>query len=364
MTGILRRVPIAPKTVTSGPFWSDAKSLIEREAVTPIVGNFMSAALVGGDLAAMAESWANEEPVLDAYERKDLTRVAQFFSVQQRNRRETKNEYLGVLKEILYATALEDDALDDQLKEELRDDPASIFPLSVSEFARKLSYPRFTNPNQNPLRLLAELPLSIFITTCHHDFLEHALASTGTKQAVSEILYWDQALESIPSIYDVEPDYKPTTTRPLVYHLFGRDSYPESLVLTEDDHLDCLVKLSELRGQVNVSNPQARARTIPTEVRTALSTHALLLLGYDVHHWDFRVLFRGMILGMGAGRVSNPNVPRGICMQLDPLGGNVDLCRQVKDHFERYFDKSHFDVFWGDELKCVRALCALSKGGH
>src|SRR5262249_21478471 len=157
-----------------------------------------SAALVGGDLAAVAELWAGDIPALAENERRDLARVAQFHSVQQKNRRETKGDFLGVLKEILYAKALEDTALDDQLRDELRDDPATIPPL-VSEFARKLGYPRFANPDLNPLRLLAELPLPRFITTCHHDLLEYALASTGTKQPVSEILYWDPALQSIPS---------------------------------------------------------------------------------------------------------------------------------------------------------------------
>ena len=360
MPGVLRRVPIPPAAPANGPFWPDTKSLIDRQAVTPIVGSFMSAALVGGDLAAVAELWAGDVPVLAVDERRDLARVAQFYSVQQRNRRETKNAFLGLLKEILLAKAQEDMALDDQLRDELRD-PAAI-PQLVSDFARKLGYPRFANPDQNPLRLLAELPLPLFITTCHHDFLEYALANTGTKQPVSEILYWDPALESIPSIYDAEPDFKPSVNRPLVYHLFGRDAYPESLVLTEDDHLDCLVKLSELRGQVNVSNAQAMARSMPTEVRIALSTHALLLLGYRIHDWDFRVLFRGLILGMGGSRASNPNVPRGICMQMDPANGNGARRQEVKEYFEKYFDKSHFDVYWGDELTCVSALRALWKG--
>jgi hypothetical protein len=361
MAGVLRRAPIAPAAPSSGPFWPDTKSLINRQAVTPLVGSFMSARLVDGDLNAVAETWAEDGAVLAANERRDLARVAQFYSVQK-NRRETKNAYLEVLKGILYAKALDDPALDDQVRNDLQDDPTSLAPLTVSELARTLGYPRFAQPEENPLRLLAELPLPLFITTCHHDFLEHALANTGTKQPVSEILYWDQVLESIPSIYDTEPDYKPSVNRPLVYHLFGRDAYHESLVLTEDDHLDCLVKLSELRGQVSVSSAQAKARSIPTAVRTPLSTQALLLLGYGVYHWDFRVLFRGLILGMGGSRASNPNVPRGICMQMDPASGNGGLSQHVKEHFERYFDKSHFDVYWGDELQCVTALHTLWRG--
>jgi hypothetical protein len=363
MSPILRRVPITAAAPTNSPFWADAKSLIDRCAVTAIVGNFLGSALVDGGVAALAELWASENVLMAPGERSDLARVAQYHSMQQKNRRETKYEFLRLLKEILYAAALDDTALDEQLRSDLKDSQDKINAMSLSEFARMLSYPRFEDLNHNPLRLMAELPLPLFITTSYHDFLEYELAKTNRKQPVSEILYWDQALENIPSIYDTEPQYKPSVDRPLVYHLFGRDAYPESIVLTEDDYLDCLVELSELRSQVNVSNAANRARLIPNEVRTALSTNALLLLGYHVNEWDFRVLFRGLILGIGAARTSNPNVPRGICMQVNSAKEEDDVKKRLKEHFETYFDKSHFDVFWGDELDCVRSLCNLWKGG-
>jgi len=363
MPGLLRRVAITETAPVSGTFWRDTKSLIDRQAVTPIVGSFMTAALVGADLADVAESWAGDESVLAPNECRDLARVAQFYSVRQKARRETKNAYLDVLREALLAKAEEDPALDAQLREDLYTDKARFMQMTVSEFARCLGYPRFARPEENPLRLLAELPLPLYITTSHHDLLEHALANTRPKPPVSEILYWDQALENIPSIYDAEPDYKPSVDRPLVYHISGRDAFPESLVLTEDDYLDCLIKLSELRGQVNVSSPQARARTIPNQVRTSLSTHALLLLGYRVNDWEFRMLFRGLILGMGGGRTSNTNVPRGIFMQMDPADGADELRQRIKEHFKTYFERSQFDVYWGDELTCVNALTRLCKGG-
>ena len=37
----------------------------------------------------------------------------------------------------------------------------------------------------NPLRLLAEMPLRIYLTTCQHEFIETALAQTGRKDPVS-----------------------------------------------------------------------------------------------------------------------------------------------------------------------------------
>ena len=47
----------------------------------------------------------------------------------------------------------------------------------------------------NPFRLLAEMPLPIYITTSHHQFLEYALAQTQNKRPVSEIFYWGDHLD-------------------------------------------------------------------------------------------------------------------------------------------------------------------------
>lgn len=363
MRGVLRRVPITPRKAANGPFWPDTRGLIERKAMTPIISNFTGVTLFGGDPAAVAESWAGQESLLAEADRRDLARVAQFLSMKK-NRRDTKHDYLRVLQESLLAMALDDPELDEQKRDDLTTNPAAIDRQFFSAFARELSYPRVADPNQDPLRLLAELPLPLYITTSHHDFLEHALSkATGDRRPVSEILYWNEALESIPSIYDEEPDYKPDFKRPLVYHLFGRDQYPESLVLTEDDYFDWLVQLAELHSQVNVSNIQGKARHVPPVVRTALSTHALLILGYGVYTWDFRVLFRGLIVGLGGSRASNPNVPRGICMQLDPAQGNGDALQHLREHFETFFGKSNFDVFWGDEKQCITALTTQWKGG-
>ena len=87
-------------------------------------------------------------------------------------------------------------------------------------------------------------------------------------------------MESIPSIFDEHPDWEPSIERPLVYHLYGLDKYPESMALTEDDFLDLLDKLVELRYQVKLAETTAqgairRRHDLPAPVRMALSGNAL-----------------------------------------------------------------------------------------
>ena len=65
-----------------------------------------------------------------------------------------------------------------------------------------------------------------------------ALADAGVKPELV-ICPWSDRFDS-PSVYDREPNFVPSADRPLVYHLFGHFSVPDSLVLTEDDHFEFL----------------------------------------------------------------------------------------------------------------------------
>ena len=40
-----------------------------------------------------------------------------------------------------------------------------------------------------------------------------------------------------------DPLYEPTPEAPLVFHLFGLERFPETLVLSIDDYLDVLVRV-------------------------------------------------------------------------------------------------------------------------
>jgi hypothetical protein len=361
----LVKVPVSAK---KDAFWGNTRSLLERGVVTTLVSNFMTTRIFGVDPAELARSWAadspdetEEAPPPDPFARpsplsdednRRLYRVAQYYSVRA-GARAAKSYYLDTLKGYLLGQA-EADALGSDLQEEVAEQAATI---SFSEMAYRLGYPRFARVEDDPLRLLAELPLPIFITTSHHDFLEVALSRANPpKQPVSEIFYWDDTLHHIPSLYDKEPDYQPTPARPLVYHLYGLDSYPESLVLTEDDYLDFLIKVAS--PEVRHSTQQ---RAIPSSVLKALAGTSLLLLGYQVYDWEFRILFRGIIRAMNDSRANNSNVAESILMQIEPGQGHADPGR-VKEYLIKYFDQSRFKVYWGDVTGCTRELWQLWKG--
>ncbi|HSG15093.1 MAG TPA: SIR2 family protein, partial [Anaerolineae bacterium] len=144
------------------------------------------------------------------------------------------------------------------------------------------------------------------------------------------------------SVFEVEPNYYPSADEPLVYHLLGLDAHPASMVLTEDDYLDFLVTIS------------ADSRIIPRRVQQALSDSSLVLLGYELQEWDFRVLFRGLI-----ARKRTERRRLSVAIQLTPSANDTGRPAEVasaQSYLERYFDKANFKIFWGSSQEFVQEL--------
>ena len=179
--------------------------------------------------------------------------------------------------------------------------------------------------------VLAEFPLPIYLTTSYHDFIEVALRRAGKKPR-TEICRWHKGLDGIPSVLD--GTYEPSKDEPLVYHLHGFDAYPGSMVLTEDDHLDYLVAISQNVGRG--TDP------IPRRIRQALADSSLLLLGYGLRSWDFRVIFWGLIK-------PRPLQQTSVYIQLVPSDTE-------REYLQKYLGEFDFRVYWGDIRRYTQEL--------
>jgi hypothetical protein len=183
----------------------------------------------------------------------------------------------------------------------------------------------------DPHRVLAALPLPMYITTDPSSLLVDALREAGRTPQV-ELCRWNEYVEQMPSIYDDEPDYRPSAERPLVYQLFGSLDEPESLVLTEDDYFDYLIGVT------------GNKELIPTAVRRALTDTALLFLGFRMDEWDFRVLFRSIMSQEGRGR------RRGyahVSAQIDPEGSRILEPEGARRYLASYFQDADISIYWG-----------------
>jgi hypothetical protein len=299
--------------------WPALLNNIKVGRCTPILGPGLTEWLVGSR-QEIARCWAESFGYpMDPNSRESLPQVAQYLAVDQEVTfmRDELTKYLRAeigrrFGELLRA-GQPDAALDDQ----------------ISAVGARLA----EDPVTQTIRTLASLPLPTYITTNPSSLLADALVGAG-KQPVVELCRWNDDVEQIASIFDAdrEPAYRPTAERPLVYHLFGRLSVPDSLVVTEDDYFDYLIGVT------------SRNDLIPAVVRRALADTALLFLGFDLDDWDFRVLFRSLMSQEGRNRRSKY---AHIAAQIDPESGRITEAEGARRYLEEYFGDADISIFWG-----------------
>ena len=294
--------------------------IISGEALEDIV-------MMGHDALVERYAKAIDYPLQD---RGELHKMAKYQSLIKRYKdQDLKTEYLDTVATYLSELAESSGTPKDKIAEAIN----QAAGLKVSDFARLLGFPRLSGGGTNPLEILANLPLSIFITTTPYTFMEEALRN-AEKKPETEFCRWHSGLDSIASIFAPggnAPDYQPTDKRPLVYHLYGLDKHEDSLVLTEDNYLDFLMEVSQ--GQGKDVDP------VHSVVKLALQSKALLLMGFSLSSWSFRALYRGLIKPMPAAR----RYQGYCCLQLVP---NEDEKRYYESYLrqEERFDK----VYWKD----------------
>lgn len=355
-----------------------------------------------------------------------ITRLAQYLRVTLGEDLAAKEEFLSFTRRHLSTTTGEPDR------------PPEVAATEVSEtsFAELAASMQAAREN-DPIVMLARLPLPVYITTSYHDRIEQTLSQVG-KRPRAEICYWRDDLKQsanaveplaelrqalvdrfdeeelrtlcfdlgiefdelpglgsaaktreliaflerhqrldelrrsgpqlrpdipwsnllgakatpvpgpsrprdrLPSVFDEEPSYVPSIDEPLVYHLHGLESCPGSLVLTEDDYLDFLLRVAWDHS------------VIPPRVAQALADSSLLLLGYRLQDWDFRVLFRGLINRKSAARRR-----LSIAIQLTPeqeMAEQIESADEAQDYLEKYFDLANFKIYWGDSASFMQEL--------
>jgi len=178
--------------------------------------------------------------------------------------------------------------------------------------------------------LLAGLPLPVYVTTNYDDLMFRALRAKA-KNPKQELCRWKNLIkQSFPSIYESDPDFQPTGSNPLVYHLHGGIQFPPSLVLTEDDYLDFLINMDE--------------KLLPPRIEEAFTGASILFLGYGLNDWNFRLLFRTMVTYMQRSTIQTH-----VSVQLVPLGKSVPEARKKEalKYLDDYYYKLNIKVYWG-----------------
>ncbi len=311
--------------------WRSLINHIANSNCTPILGPGMLESLIG-PRREIARRWADTYQFpMAPHDQEDLPNVAQYVYVNQKDTTLLRDELRKSVRE--------------GLLRQLGTVPSQeLLATPVDDLLLELGKRRWSTDPDEPHWVLAQAPFPVFITTMFDSLLFEALKAAG-KYPREELFRWNDYVAWPPSIYDEDPGYIPTPEQPLIYYLFGRDGFENSIVITEDDYFDYL--LSAARN----------SDVIPSVIRARLAASALLFLGYEMDGWDFRVLFRSFLTYLG-NQFSQRKQPRiaHAGVQIDLEEGRILKPERAREYIESYFQESNVHIYWGSVDDFARDL--------
>ncbi len=325
-------------------FWSGLVRMIQQQKCIPVIGPRVHNRWLPTP-QELALLWSEEHSYPFA-SKDELPRVAQYLASSQ-GADFPRYESLSALKRWLADRLPEElqEQLCEQLMQQLRlrkkpDKIADLFAndsVTLSAVLKALGWSTLTadDPNE-PHRVLASLNLPLYFTTNIDSFMVEALAAAG-KTPTRELCRWNQAQPT--SVFD-DANYVPDVDNPLVYHLFGSDEEPDSLVLTDDNYLDYLVSV-----------PPPQMKRIPDYIRGAIASNALLFVGYSLSDLEFRVIMRGLVATMDQRKRF-----KHVAVQLAFEDAAHSDVAAVQSFLQQYFQDSEINVFWGTSQQFVAEL--------
>ncbi len=183
------------------------------------------------------------------------------------------------------------------------EDSENLGPILLRDTAERI----LSSPKYGPSRvheMLAQLPFSLILTTTQSSVFTHALEEAGKSPSIQR--YHMRGDKRDNPEFDV-----PASPRtPIVFHLFGTADLPSSLVLSENDVLDFLIRIVSERPP------------LPNSLLKALKRdgQSFLFVGFGIQRWDLRVLLKVLLRSLELNR--NPAIAA------EPLRQLIDADRR------------------------------------
>ena len=308
--------------------WQSLAGSVQDKVCTPILGPGLIDTVLGSR-RELAIRWAEEHGFpLEPSQRGSLPQVAQYILTLQ-SQAYLPVAYRGVLRESIirrYQSCV----------------PLGLVqanPWSISQIQQALEEVTdqciLNNPS-NPFQMLAQLRLPIYVTTWTLDFMTQALVAAGVEPVV-RICPWNKWIPKEKAIYEEQP----TVEKPLVYHLFGHISEPNSLVFSEDKFFDYLIGVTQNKD------------LIPGAVRAALINTSLLFLGFQMEDWEFRVFFRFLMMQEGREMLKFFSHA---AAQIEPEEDRIIDLKRARGYLKDYFVNENISIYWGSTEEFLKEL--------
>jgi hypothetical protein len=303
--------------------WESLTSAIGLGECTALLGPGLVEPLIGPQ-REIALRWAEKHGYpLSVADREELPRVAQYVATRQ-----SSHYVRTILMEALREELLR--YYRQHLPVELQEKNAWTADQTMQAM-RAAATAFWKDGDASPYQRLARLRLPLYITANSGDLLEYALKASGVTPQVRLCPWNSKIIKKIAAekyIYESTP----TPDAPLIYHLYGHLSEPTSLVITEDDYFDYLIGMTRNKD------------LIPACVLSALSSNALLFLGFRMDDWAFRVLFRVILQQEGSYLLEDHSHA---AVQIEPEDDQITDAGRARRFLELYFQSGNVSLFWG-----------------
>jgi hypothetical protein len=303
--------------------WSSICARVRKGEFIPVLGPELGEELFGGT-RELASELAKKSPCpLAPHERRDLAKVAQFLAATQDRKfaqeQIEKQFRLQIAKRLGHGNGDAERPLPELLDLALGKERAE---------------------EDNPYRILADLPAAIYVNASPETFLYRSLKAAGKNP---EAVFSSWRGKDIPR----QPQPKvptPTPDAPWVYHVFGVFGRPDTLVITEDDFFDYLIAASRLDLLLQA-------------VVGRMMESSLLFLGFPLDDWRFRVLFRMIVTRQGTERMKDVSH---VGVQVNPDEYSFSDMEGARTYIESYFqtakDGPQISIFWGSAADFLKQL--------
>jgi hypothetical protein len=136
----------------------------------------------------------------------------------------------------------------------------------------------FTGKRPSPaLKALAQLNFPVVITTNYDQLFEQALREVGKNPFIS-VYKKNEMQEEMTDDYEGEP----TGDRPFIFKIHGDIDKPESIVITDEDYIQFILRMSDRAGY----------HPVPETVNYYLKRWPTLFIGYSLKDYNLRLLFK------------------------------------------------------------------------
>jgi hypothetical protein len=310
--------------------WEDVISNINHRKCVPILGFGLLEFLLGTshDLARdLARAYKYPLGLLSI---ENFPQVAQYLTINY-GAGGSRDRILGHIA----------DRLREKYKETLQQDTDGW---TLDQLLCWIGTQRWKTGSTDAYWLLASLPFEIYFTTNHDCLLEEALrAQDPPRQPQVMFSRWNSKLIDGEIVRRKDQKIALSPEQPVVYHLLGSLSKPQSMVLSEDDYFEYMMWV----------NNKSAPLPIPVDLVKAWREKSLLFLGYGLSDWSFRVLYRSIL---NEERRYGRDY-KSVAVQLQPSTENLSP-ENARKFLEKYFPNDKFNIYWGRSAEFLKDLWA------